>query len=124
MHPSLRFRVWILQQSAFRLLYNFGHFGKLNEVIDTVALVLQMEARVLEGVRLVYDGLPDVLDLLLAGDHYLVLARLMGQLDGELEDVLRRLSRLLLLLAILLHFVGLRSAVEVAIGFGGCRVLF
>jgi hypothetical protein len=86
-HPRLCFGIWILDKLTHWLLYNILHLRELDEVIDALALVLEMEAGVLEGVRGVNNGLADVLHLLLRRDHYLGLPGDVRELNGELEGM-------------------------------------
>jgi len=73
-HAGLCLGVGILDEVEFWVLLNVGDFGELDKVIDTLALVLEVEARVLEGEREVDDGLANVLDLLEVANHDLALA--------------------------------------------------
>lgn len=65
MYPSLLFSVWIFNQSQFRLRRKVLDLGQLNEVVYAFALVLQMEARVLESVGKLDYRLTNIMDLLL-----------------------------------------------------------
>jgi uncharacterized membrane protein len=87
MHPCLCFSVWILYKLTHWLLHNILHLRELDKVIDALALVLEVEAGVLEGVWGVNNGLADVLHLLLRRDHYLGLPGGMRELNGQLEGM-------------------------------------
>jgi hypothetical protein len=43
-------------------------FGDLNKIIDPLSLVFEVEARVLQGVGKIDDGLSDFVDLLVRRD--------------------------------------------------------
>ena len=105
---------------AHGIFDNVWYFRELNKVIDPLALVLQMEARVLEGMRSVHYRLPYILHLLLTRNHDLRLAGLVGQLDGELEDALGGL-RVSSIVASLGGILG-RAIGQFAVRFG-CRVM-
>jgi hypothetical protein len=103
-HAGFLLRVGILDEYQFGVSLEAGNFGELNVVIDALPVVLEMEARVLKGVRLFNNGLAEVLNLLLRRDLLLLApiagsggrrssyhgsrgVRLVGQLDGDLEDI-------------------------------------
>ena len=64
-HPGLLLSVWVLHQLDLGIRAEAGDLGEFNEVIDALAVVLEVEAGVLEGVRRIDDGLAEILDLLL-----------------------------------------------------------
>ncbi|KAI6890185.1 hypothetical protein KC325_g18 [Hortaea werneckii] len=55
MHPCLRLSIRVFLQYQQGLLYNVLDLGQLNEVIDALALMLEVKARILEGVGGVDD---------------------------------------------------------------------
>ena len=55
MHPCLRLSIRIFLQHQQGLLYNVFDLGQLDEIINALALVLEVKARVLEGVGCVDD---------------------------------------------------------------------
>lgn len=65
MDASLLLGVWVRYQAKFRLGAKVRDLGQGNEVIDLLALELEVEACVLECRRRVDDGLSDLVDLLL-----------------------------------------------------------
>lgn len=73
-HAGLCLGVGILDEVKLWVLLNVGDFGELDKVIDALALVLEVEAGVLESEGEVDDGLANVLDLLEVADHDLALA--------------------------------------------------
>lgn len=68
MHARLPLGIWVLLQHKIRVCHDIGDLGQLHEVVDTGAIVLEVKAGVLEGLREIDDGLTDVLDLFLRGD--------------------------------------------------------
>jgi hypothetical protein len=73
-HAGLCLGVGVLDEVELWVLLDVGDLGELDKVIDALAVVLEVEARVLEGKGQVDDGLANVLDLLEVADHDLALA--------------------------------------------------
>lgn len=65
MDASLLLGICVRYQVEFRLGAKVRDLGQGNEVIDLLALELEVEACVLECRRRVDDGLPDLVNLLL-----------------------------------------------------------
>lgn len=68
MYPRFLLRVWVLDEvdvsvgaDAIDLVYGY-------KIIDTLALVLQVEAGVLQSCWKLDDGLSNLVDLLMGGD--------------------------------------------------------
>lgn len=78
MDASLLLRIWVLNELDLGVLGELGDFGEGNEVVDLLALVLEMEACVLESGGEVDNGLPDFVDLLLRRDLEPELVQLSG----------------------------------------------
>ena len=65
MHACLFLRVWVLNQSQQRPGLQTLDHREFNEIIDSFAIEVEVEAGVLEGARKLDDRLSEVLDLLL-----------------------------------------------------------
>lgn len=65
MDASFLLGIWVRHQVKFRLSAKIRNLGQGNEIIDFLALKLEVEARELECCRQVDDGLPNLVDLLL-----------------------------------------------------------
>jgi hypothetical protein len=65
MHSRLLLCVWVLYQAQLGIGLEARDFRELDEVIDALAVEFEVEARVLERLRCLYDGLSEILDLLL-----------------------------------------------------------
>jgi hypothetical protein len=65
MYPSFLFCVGILNEFQFRFWGKILNLGQLNEVVNSLAVVLQMKAGILKCVWQLNDGLPNIVDLLL-----------------------------------------------------------
>jgi hypothetical protein len=72
MHTGLLLGVGLLNQHNLRVGLEVGHLGQLDEVVDADAVVLQVEAGVLEGTGKLDDGLANILNLLLARDLWII----------------------------------------------------
>lgn len=68
MHPSFPLRVWIFYQTDFRVLAQAGNLADGQEVINSLASMLEVAACILEGCGKVDDGLSNVVDLLVRRD--------------------------------------------------------
>lgn len=58
--------IWVRHQAKFRLSAKVGNLGQRNEIIDFLALELEVEARVLKSLWQVDDGLSNLVNLLLS----------------------------------------------------------
>ena len=65
MHAGLFLSVWVLHEDDLRAGSKLWNLGQLNVIIDALTLVLEVEARVLEGARKLDNGLTQILDLFL-----------------------------------------------------------
>jgi hypothetical protein len=65
MQSGFLFRVGVLDKADGGAGFEIGDVGNLNVVADALPVVLKVEAGVLYRIRLVDDGLPNVLNLLL-----------------------------------------------------------
>lgn len=68
MQPRLFLGIGILHQVDLSAGADAIDLGNGDEVVDSLALVLQVEARVLQGYRELDDGLADFVDLLVGRD--------------------------------------------------------
>lgn len=62
MKSSLLLGVWVFHQLDYWVLDEFLDFGDLNEVIYSLALVFEVETRVLEGSWHFGNRLADIVD--------------------------------------------------------------
>lgn len=67
-HPSFLLGVRVLHHGYLGIGLQARNLGQLDEVVDTLAVELQMETSVLECARQLNNRLTDILDLLLAGN--------------------------------------------------------
>ena len=67
-HPGLLLGVGVLHQRDLGFRFQVRHLGQLDEIVDALAVELQVEASILESAWQLNDRLPDILDLLLAGN--------------------------------------------------------
>jgi hypothetical protein len=70
MYPRLFLSVWVLDQVDFSIGPDAIDLVDGYEVVDPLALVLEMEARVLEGCRQLDNRLSDFVDLLMRRDLF------------------------------------------------------
>ena len=68
MQTGLPLGVRVLNELDLRLGDEAGHLGQRDEVVQALSLMVEVEARVLEGSRQVDEGLSDFVDLLLGRD--------------------------------------------------------
>jgi hypothetical protein len=84
MNASFLLSIWVLDHMKLGRGAEFRNFGERNEVVDLLAIKLQVEAGVLERRRKVNDGLSDLMNLFLRRNHNLDLASInIGQGNGK-----------------------------------------
>ena len=66
MHAGLFLGIWVLHEDDLGAGSKLWNLGQFNVVIDALTLVLEVEARVLEGAWKLDDRLAQILDLFLA----------------------------------------------------------
>lgn len=106
MYPSLFFGIWVLNEIQFGFGGQIFDFGQLDEIVNSFALVLKMEARVLKRLWKFNDRLTDIVNLLLCGNllelrlctfsrfalvtyHDLDLLRPVWKIDSQVEESCR-----------------------------------
>jgi hypothetical protein len=65
MNASFLFGIWVLNDMKLGRSAEFRNFGKRDEVVDLLAIKLEVEAGVLERRRKVNDGLSNLMNLFL-----------------------------------------------------------
>ena len=89
MQTGLPLGVGVLNELDLRLRNKARHVGQRDEVVEVLAVVLEVEARVLEGGREVDERLSDFVDLLLGrdlrGQVRIALRPRLGDDGGEVE---------------------------------------
>jgi len=68
MYPGIFLRVGVLDQSQFAVRCYTRNFGHVDKVWNALAISFKVEARILEGIWCVNNGLPYILCLVLCGD--------------------------------------------------------
>jgi hypothetical protein len=67
-YPRFLLRIWVLDQVDLRVGADATDLVYGYEVVDTLAIVLQVEAGVLQSCWELDDGLSNFVDLLMGGD--------------------------------------------------------
>jgi hypothetical protein len=65
MQPRLPFRIWIFHQLYIGFLDQTRNIGQGQEIVDPLAVMLEVEGSISKSIRLVDDGLPNLVDLFL-----------------------------------------------------------
>ena len=105
MHACFFLAVWILDQRQLGIGLELFHLGKLDEIVDSFAIVLEVETGVLEGIGRLDNRLTKVLHLLLRRHHNLHIVA-VRQLDANLEQSVVLMIVLMLVVVVVCVSIG------------------